>query len=58
MKNLRRTALSVIIMVCTILLSGCGEKTIHGEVTEVNTDVQTGVFSFVLTQDGGEPITV
>ena len=58
MKNLRKIALSVIVMVCTILLSGCGEKTIHGEVTEVNTDVQTGVFSFVLTQDGGEPITV
>lgn len=58
MKNSRRTALSVIIMVCTILLSGCGEKTIHGEVTEVNMDAQNGVFSFVLTQDGGEPITV
>ena len=57
-RNFRRIALAVIIMVCTILLSGCGEKTIHGEVTEVNTDVQTGVFSFVLTQDGGEPITV
>ena len=58
MKNLRKTALSVIVMVCTILLSGCGEKTIHGEVTEVNMDAQNGVFSFVLTQDGGEPITV
>ena len=58
MKNLRRTALSVIVMVCTILLSGCGVKTIHGEVAKVNMDVQTGVFSFVLTQDGGEQISV
>lgn len=58
MKNLRRIALSIIIMVCTILLSGCGEKTIHGEVTEVNIDAQTGVFSFVLTQAGSEQITV
>ena len=58
MKKIRRIALSAIIMVCTILLCGCGEKTIHGEVTEVNTDAQTGVFSFVVTQEGGEQITV
>ena len=59
MKQTTRTiVIAVITMAFTILLAGCGEITIHGEVTEVNTDAQTGVFSFVLTQDGGEPITV
>ena len=56
--KLRKIALAVITMVCTILLTGCGEITLYGEVTEVNTDAQTGVFSFQLLQDGGEPITV
>ena len=56
--KLRKIALAVITMVCTILLTGCGEITLYGEVTEVNIDAQTGVFSFQLLQDGGEPITV
>lgn len=56
--NMKRIALAVITMMCTILLAGCGEKTIYGEVTEVNLDAQTGVFSFVLTQDDSAQITV
>lgn len=54
----KRAAIVLWAFVCAILFAGCGEKTIYGEVTGVKTDAQTGVFSFVLTQDGGEPITV
>lgn len=54
----KRSALVLITLLCAILFTGCGEKTISGEVTGVKTDAQTGVFSFILTQDGSEPITV
>ena len=54
----KRAAIVLLAFVCSILFAGCGEKTIYGEVTGVKTDAQTGVFSFILTQDGGEPITV
>lgn len=57
--NLRkRTSIVLMALLCAILFTGCGEKTIYGEVTGIKTGAQTGVFSFVLTQDGGEPITV
>ena len=54
----RRTAVFLVTLACAILITGCGVKTIRGEVTEINTDDQTGVFSFVVTQDDGESITV
>lgn len=54
----KRAAIVLLAFVCAILFAGCGEKTIYGEVAGVKTDAQTGVFSFILTQDGGEPITV
>lgn len=54
----KRAAIVLVTLLCAILFAGCGEKTISGEVTGVKTDAKTGVFSFVLTQDGGDPITV
>lgn len=42
-------------LLCTVLLAGCGEKTIRGEVVEVNTD---GQLSFVLDQEVGGLITI
>lgn len=54
----RRTAVFLVTLACANLITGCGTKTIRGEVTEVNTDAQTGVFSFMVTQDDGESITV
>lgn len=54
----RRIAVVLVTLACAILITGCGTKTIYGEVTEGNTDAQTGVFSFMLTQDDGESITV
>ena len=40
-------------LMCAFLFSGCGEKTIRGEVIEVISDGQTGEFSFVIDQDVG-----
>ena len=54
----RKIAVFLVTLACAILITGCGTKTIHGEVTEVNADAQTGVFSFRMTQDDGESITV
>lgn len=54
----KRAAVILVILLCVILFAGCREKTISGEVTGVKTDAKTGVFSFVLTQDGCDPITV
>ena len=38
---------------CAFLFTGCGEKTIRGEVIEVISDGQNGEFSFVIDQDVG-----
>ena len=54
----KKATMVLMVFVCAVVFAGCGEKTIYGEVTDVKTDAQTGVFSFILTQDGGEPITV
>lgn len=48
----------LVVTVIAVILTGCGETTIYGEVTEVKIDQQTGVFSFVLARDGADPITV
>lgn len=42
-------------MICTVLLTACGEKTIRGEVMEVNSD---GQLQFVLDQEVGGLITI
>ena len=54
----KRILILFAVMVFAIALTGCGEKTLYGEVSGVKTDDQTGIFSFVLTRDGGAPITV
>lgn len=54
----KRTAIVFLVLICAVMITGCTEETICGEVTGVKTDAQTGVFSFVLTQDDGEPVTV
>lgn len=48
----------IIALICAVIFAGCGDKTIRGEVTGVNTDAQTGAVRFVLEQDDGELITV
>ena len=55
MNGRRFAMLFMAVLLCTLLLAGCGEKTIRGEVMEVNTD---GQLSFVLDQEVGGPITI
>ena len=45
----------LVFLLCAVFLTGCGEKTIHGEVVEVNSD---GQLSFVLDQEIGGPVTI
>ena len=54
----KKAAIALLILVCAMIFTACTENTIYGEVTGVTIDSQTGAFSFVVTQDGGEPITV
>lgn len=54
----KRVVLLLVMLAFAIALTGCSDRTIYGEVSGVKTDDQTGTFSFVLTQDGAEAITV
>ena len=58
MKVKTRVLLALLAISCAILLAGCGETTMYGEVNGVRTDPQTGNFIFTLERDGGKPITV
>ena len=54
--NRREVWVFVALMLCALLLSGCGKKSIRGEVTEVLGN--TGELRFILTQENGQSITV
>ena len=55
MKSRRFFVMLLSILMCTILLTGCGEKIIRGEVMEVNNE---GQLSFVLEQEVGGFATI
>ena len=58
MKRIRTVSILAAILLFLCLLSGCGEKTLRGEVTAVNSDGSSGPFSFVLEQENGKTVTV
>lgn len=53
--NRKRIRILLVLMICAVLLTGCGEKTLRGEVMEVTSD---GQLSFVLDQRIGDCVTI
>ena len=57
-RNRRKLACLALGAVTAMLMSGCGEASIHGEVIEVETQAQSRDMRIVVAQDDGGTVTV